>query len=118
MNKDMNKLKKNITKYDIRYGLFIFLFIGLFISKKTAVIYIFGVVIALINFLTSVYTTCKWMGTKNDILFMTTVLRILVVVACIFPFIHNIKLLLAYVSGLVTHSILLICCGVNRKGCD
>lgn len=118
MNKDMNKLKKKITKYDIRYGLFIFLFIGLFISKKTAVIYIFGVVIALINFLTSVYTTCKWMGTKNDILFMTTALRILVVVACIFPFIHNIKLLIAYVSGLITHSILLICCGVNRKGCD
>ncbi len=118
MNKDMNKLKKKITKYDIRYGLFIFLFIGLFISKKTAMIYMFGVVIALINFLISMYATCKWLGTRNDIVLILTVLRVLVVVACIFPFIHNINLIIAYVSGLITHSILLICCGVNRKGCD
>ena len=49
---------------------------------------------------------------------MLTVLRVLVVVACVLPFIHNINLVIAYVSGLITHSILLICCGVNRKGCD
>ena len=118
MNKDMNKLKSKITKYDIGIGLFIFLFIGLFISKKTAVIYMFGVVIALINFLISMYAKYKWMGTKNDIVLMLTVLRVLVVVACVLPFIHNINLVIAYVSGLITHSILLICCGVNRKGCD
>lgn len=118
MNKDMNKLKSKITKYDIGCGLFIFLFIGLFISKKTALIYMLGVVIALANFLISVYATYKWLGTRSDLLLITTMLRIFLVVACVFPFIHYIQLVMAYAAGLITHSIILICSSVKRKGCE
>lgn len=115
MSKDMNKLWLKITKYNIRLGLFIFLFIGFLISKKIAIIYLFGVLIALINSIVRLKTITFWLNSRKVLLSLTSVLRIVIVALCVIPFINEFSLVIAYILGFITHQIVMIYCTIKNE---
>lgn len=115
MSKDMNKLWLKITKYSIRLGLFIFLFIGFFISKKVAIIYLFGVLIALINSIVRLKTITFWLCSKKILLLITSVLRVIIVALCVIPFINNFLSVISYILGIITHQVVMIYCTIKNE---
>lgn len=115
MSKDMNKLWLRITKYSIWVGLFIFLFIGLLISKEVAMAYFFGVLVALINSIIRVKTITRWLGSKKILMSFTSVLRIAIVSLCVIIFISNFVLVIAYILGFITHQIVMIYCTIKYE---
>lgn len=115
MNRDMNKLLKNVTKYDLISGLLMFLVIGFIKSFTFATIYIIGISVALINFVISAYMTFKYLGKEGHaakvlIVSFLRVALIIIIAAC---FIKNTKYITFYIIGLVTHYAVLIGCGIK-----
>ena len=116
MSKEMNNIQSKSTQYDMICGLFLSLIILIFYSLIPALIFLPGVVVSLINFRLNAYFTEKWLLSKGPWLAITTVLRIAVVVAIVIPFVNNIPFVVAYLSGFITHYVILICCTLTTKG--
>lgn len=116
MSKEMNKLQSEITKYDMMSGLFMSLIIGLIFTISTAIVFLLGVMMALVNFRLSIYFSNRWLLTNRFLLIISTFLRIILVSISIIPLLNNIKLLSAYILGLVFHFLVLIVCPIKTKG--
>lgn len=118
MSKEMNNLKAKVTKYDMTSGLFMSLIIGLIFSYKPAIVYLLGVIVAMLNFQVSVYVTDNWTFKENrkGLVLITTIFRIFLVAAIIIPFRNNVELLIGYLAGIITHYPVLIYCTLKKKG--
>ncbi|MEG0642039.1 MAG: hypothetical protein RR515_05525 [Clostridium sp.] len=116
MSKEMNNLRWKITKYDMMSGLFMSLIIGVIFSFQVAIVYILGVAIGATNFIASIYAVNKWLLNNKVLIISTTFLRIFIISFLILPFIHEPKLLIAYIGGFISHYVVLIYCSINKKG--
>lgn len=116
MSKEMNKLKDEITKYDMMNGLFMSLIIGLIFSFKTAMGYLLGIIIAIINFRVSLYATIKLLNEGKSKGLLLTIIRIFMVAAITIPFSKNVKLVAFYLLGFMSHYLVLIYCTLKKKG--
>lgn len=116
MDKDMNKLIFGMIKYDLVIGVFIFLAIGLGHEFLYAKIYLFGICVALMNFVCSCYVTSKFLN-NGTIYLLLSILRITLILITVTPFIKDILYMSYYMMGFVSHYIILVIFGIkNRKG--
>lgn len=99
MSKEMNKLQKRITKYNIICGLFMSLIIGLIFNLQIAVIFFIGMLVGLIGYISRAIVVKKWIGRGTFQILITTFIRICLIVALIFPIIYDFKLVISYLVG-------------------
>ena len=118
MSKEMNKLMAKVTKYDMICGLFLSLIIGVVLNREIALAFLLGIIVAMVNYIVSVYATTKWMTKKPSKMLITTILRIFFVTICAVPFTYNFEPILAYLLGFTLHFILLGYCIISEKGSD
>ena len=115
----MNKLRAEVTKYDIVSGLFLSLIIGLILSLKLAIGYFIGILIAVINFTLIIkgYSGIfsEGIADKSSMVF-NTVIRIILVILVILPIRKDTQMIIAYAMGLITHYPILIYCSLKQKG--
>ncbi|PRR83153.1 hypothetical protein [Clostridium vincentii] len=116
MNKEMNKLRSKVTKYDMICGLFMSLLIGTVLNRKIAIAFLLGISIAAVNYIVSVYAISKWLERKSYRVLITTTLRIFFVTICAVPFIYNFELIAAYLIGFTSHFIVLGYCIISKEG--
>lgn len=119
MSKEMNKLRAEVTKYDIVSGLFLSLIIGLILSLKLAIGYFIGILIAVINFTLIIKgyngIFSKGITDKSSMVF-SSIIRILLVILAILPIRNDVHMIIAYAMGLITHYPVLIYCSLKQKG--
>ena len=121
MSKEMNKLLKDTTKFDLTTGLLISLLIVLLSSFTNAIIYFVGICVSLCNFIGSGYVITKLTSTTKNksgiISFLITFLRLGFVLICAVPFIYDVKKIAFYMFGFISHYLVLISYGlISRKG--
>lgn len=121
MSKEMNKLLKDTTKFDLTTGLLISLLIVLLSSFTNAIIYFVGICVSLCNFIGSGYVITKLISTTKNksgiISFLITFLRLGLVLVCAVPFIYDVKKIAFYMFGFISHYLVLISYGlISRKG--
>ncbi len=105
MSKEMNKLHKRIAKYNMICGLFMSLIIGLIFNLQMAVIFLLGVIIGLLGYISRVIVVKKWIGKGTFGILFTTLIRICLVVALLLPFINDMELVIAYLAGFILNFI-------------
>lgn len=109
MNKEVNKLLLQAVKYDLGSGLLISLIIILISTFINAGIYMVGMCVALLNFLSSGYVVGKFLKkNKALIIVLTYFLRMGFIIVTILPFVKNMQYMMYYMIGFVSHYILLI----------
>lgn len=121
MSKEMNKLLKDTTKFDLTTGLLISLLIIVLSSFTNAIIYFVGICVSLCNFIGSGYVITKLISTTKNksgiISFLITFLRLGLVLICAVPFIYDVKKIAFYMFGFISHYLVLISYGlISRKG--
>ncbi|MDO5516619.1 MAG: hypothetical protein Q4F66_03625 [Clostridium sp.] len=121
MSKEMNKLLKETLKFDVGSGLLISLLIVLLSGFTSAIIYLIGICVSLCNFIGNVYVMSRLTSsTKNKsavISFLVTFLRLGLVIICAVPFADDVKKITFYVTGFISHYLVLISyCLISRKG--
>ena len=122
MSKEMNKLLKDTTKFDLTTGLLISLLIIVLSSFTNAIIYFVGICVSLCNFIGSGYVITKIISTTTNtksgiISFLITFLRLGLVIICAVPFIYDVKKIAFYMFGFISHYLVLISYGlISRKG--
>lgn len=121
MSKEMNKLLKEIVKFDMGSGILISLLIVLLSDFTSAIIYIVGICVSLCNFIGNGYVISRLTSsTKNKsaiISFFVTFLRLGLVLVCAVPFASDVKKIAFYVAGFISHYLVLISyCLISRKG--
>ena len=99
MSKEMNKLQKRITKYNIICGLFMSLIIGLIFNLQIAVTFCIGMLVGLIGYISRSIVVEKWIGRGTFQILITTFIRICLIVSLIFPIMHDFKLVISYLVG-------------------
>lgn len=116
MSKEMNNNKFKITKYNMICGLFMSLIIGIFISHYAALTFFLGVSIGTINYILSSRSILKYLGKDSMQIVIMMILRAVIIALCIIPFVHNIELVVSYITGFSMHLIILGYCTISRKG--
>ena len=116
MKNQMNELVLKVSKYDFIIGFFISLVILYFLSFYHAIVYLLGVIIAIINFIASTYANKKWFINNNFLLIISTFCRIILVSIAIIPFIGQVTLVATYVAGFTSHFVNLSYCTISKKG--
>lgn len=116
MSNDLNELKIKVAKNDIISGLFIGLIILFAFSLSHAMVYLLGVIIAILNFWMQIYSNKKWFLNNNFLLIFSTFCRIMLVAIVIIPFIGDITLVVTYAAGFILHYINLGYCIISKKG--
>ena len=118
MSKEMNKLLRETIKYDWGSGVLISLLIGLFSSFFDSMIYFLGIMVGMINFIGSVYAANRFLLKKSGdaIVLLITILRITFVILVAAPIIHNLKFVILYIAGFISHLIIFgISCLIKNK---
>ena len=120
MNKAMNKLLLQMVQYDLGSGLFISLIIGIISTFMNAGSYLAGISVAAINFFVSGYVMSKYLGKgkKQLLIIVSNFLRMGFIIITMLPFVKNINLMIFYITGFITHYIimLIVFSLKNRKG--
>ena len=116
MNKEMNKLRAKITKYDMVCGLFMSLLIGAISNRKIALTFLLGISIAVVNYIVSVYAITKWLEKKSYRVLIIATLRVFLITICAMPFIYNFELIAAYLIGFTSHFIVQGYCIISKEG--
>lgn len=116
MSKEMNNILSKVTKYDMISGLFLSLIIGIVFSFALSSIYLLGVVLSMGSFLINAYATERWLLSNGLKLTIISIVRILLVVIAIIPFVNSTQLVVAYLVGFSSHYAVLIYCGITTKG--
>lgn len=99
MSKEMNKLQKRITKYNISCGLFMSLIIGLIFNLQMSVTFFIGMLVGLIGYISRAIVVEKWIGRGTFKILITTFIRVCLIVALIFPIMYDFKLVISYLVG-------------------
>lgn len=116
MNNEMNDLGLKISKYDILNGIVISSIILYVFSFNHAMVYLLGVIIAIINFLLTIYAHKTWFIKNNFLLVISTICRITLISIIIVPFSGETTLVVTYAAGFTSHFANLIYCTISRKG--
>lgn len=77
------------------------LIIGLFFNLQIAAIFLLGIVIGTLGYLSRVIVVNKWMDKGSIKILITTFLRIFITVAVIIPIMYHLKLVIAYLAGFI-----------------
>ena len=116
----MKNTISNMIKYDLIAGFIFVLILSLFFNLKVALIFFLGLMISLIN--TSVnglvieYSLLK---DKKILLPLSYVFRIIAIILIALPFLNNLIQLLSYISGYLTHFLLVVIYWLKKeKGSD
>lgn len=120
MSREMKALIKAMIKYDLIGGVIFALIISLPFSFKLASIFYLGVVVALVNFVSSgiILEYCI-REKKKLLLILSYTIRIIIILAIATLFISNLHKILAYILGYISHFILLIIYWLRKeKGSD
>lgn len=117
MIKNMNNEQYKNIKYYFLIGLFIFMILWHFISIISAVAFIFGIVVALINNYLLSYFINKYLG-KNIFIILSYIVRIILVASLSLLFINSIPNVFSYIGGLQFFYIILVISKVSWKGSD
>ncbi|MFQ9616750.1 MAG: hypothetical protein ACLRY8_15240 [Clostridium butyricum] len=119
MSKDMNKLLQQTIKYDLGSGLLIALLIVLSSSFLNAMMYFLGTIVGMLNFVCSYYVTTKMLfegGARSVLAVLITFFRILAVVIIAIPLMNNLRFVVLYVAGFISHLVVLgISCMLKNK---
>lgn len=122
MTKDTRVLLKRSLKYDIIAGLILSSTICLFGRIDIASIYLFGIILASINFCTSGYILDKYLNISKAstivkiLLPFSYIARVFIIALVALIFINDLTYLLAYLCGFISHfPILAISYIRNRK---
>lgn len=115
MSKEMNKLISIVAKYDMISGLFMSLIIGLIFNSQTALVFLLGIFVSVVNFAISVFETTNWLGKNSFKLIVSRMARIFFILICAFPFIHKFELITSYLVGYMIHFIVLSYCIYRRR---
>lgn len=119
MSKDMNKLLQQTIKYDLGSGLLIALLIVLSSSFLNAMMYFLGIIVGMLNFVCSYYVTTKMLfegGARSVLAVLITFFRILAVVIIAIPLMNNLRFVVLYVVGFISHLVVLgISCMLKNK---
>ena len=120
MSREMKNTISNMIKYDLIAGFIFVLILSLFFNLKVALIFFLGLMISLIN--TSVnglvieYSLLK---DKKILLPLSYVFRIIAIILIAVPFLNNLIQLLSYISGYLTHFLLVVIYWLKKeKGSD
>lgn len=119
MNEDMNKLLREMRKYEIGSGLLISLVIGLSYSFLNALIYFLGIGVGFLNFYSSYFVMNKLFGKRKSetLIFLITLFRITLIGILGIAFMNDMMKMIFYVTGIISHYILFTICALkNRKG--
>ncbi|MGL5085934.1 MAG: ATP synthase subunit I [Clostridium sp.] len=121
MNKDVNKFLNEMVKYDLYVGIIISLILSVTITTKFSIIYFIGTIVSMVNFFVSGKITKKRLEKKRGgVLFsISYFIRHIVVVIVAVPFIFELRNLMAYIVGFLSHFVVLtIYCIKSQKGSD
>lgn len=117
MIKNMNNEQYKSIKYYFIIGLFIFMILWHFISIISAVAFIFGIVVALINNYLLSYFIKKYLG-ENIFIILSYIVRIIIVASLSLLFISSKAYIFSYVAGLQFFYTILVISKVSWKGSD
>lgn len=118
MGNEMKELGVKTSKYDILSGLVISLIILYIFSFNHAMVYLLGVIVAVMNFLISIYAYEKWFLNNSFLFVISTIVRITVIPIIIIPFRHDTILVVTYVAGFTAHFVNLSYCRIRKKGSE
>ncbi|NLK94343.1 MAG: hypothetical protein GX275_03990 [Clostridiales bacterium] len=116
MHQKINKLQLRVIRLDLIVGFLISLISSVVLSLEISIVYYFGVIIALMNFLIHYYTTIKWLGNNLLLLSITSLLRVLIIALLVIPIRNNMSLVLAYVFAIIFHQVIVIYSTSRQKG--
>ncbi|NLZ35724.1 MAG: hypothetical protein GX889_12660 [Clostridiales bacterium] len=106
MSKEMNNLFKIMTKYDLIGGLILTIILSIFVNIKFSIIFLLGDIVSLLNaILSGIILEYALKNNKSLFLFITYVLRILIIVILGIPFLNSLIELIAYILGYLVHFI-------------
>jgi hypothetical protein len=117
MNKEMNKLLLQTTKYDLGSGVLVSLLVALFSTFTYAWIYAAGICVALVNFLAHGYTIERNLGkgVRHWLFVLGFFIRMAFIVLTILPFRNNMVYMLYYMAGFISHYVLLVGSNIIRR---
>ena len=121
MSKVVNKFLNEMIKYDLYGGFIISLILSVVVNTKFAIIYLIGVVVALVNFLISGKIMKNRLSRKKSgMLFQISYfIRIVAVVGLAVPFMSQLINLVAYVIGYLSHFVFITVYWIkSQKGSD
>lgn len=121
MSKEVNKFLNGMIKYDLYGGIILSLILSILITTKFSIIYFVGIMVSLVNFLVSgKIIKNKLIEKKGGLLFQISyIIRILIVVGLAVPFMNQLINLIAYITGYLSHFVILIIYWVkSQKGSD
>lgn len=121
MGKDVNKFLNEMIKYDLYGGIILSLILSVVVDVKFSIIYLIGIIVALVNFFISGKIIKNRLGNKSGgVLFQSSYLfRILAVVGLAVPFMSQLINLIAYVLGYISHFVFLTIYWIkSQKGSD
>lgn len=108
MSKEMNSIHKEVVKYDIYGGIIFSLILFLVTDIKISIIFLFGLALSVINFvITGKIIEKLLIDNKNKYFVIIYVLKIVAIIICAIPFIWELKTILAYMGGYISHFIFL-----------
>lgn len=123
MAKELKKTVKSVANNDLMSGIVLFLILVLLGQYKIGVIVLIGLVVSMLNFITSAIITNKFINKPQKskaILFpLTYLIRIVSVVAIAVVFSNKISNLLAFLIGFFIHYIILVITTIKvQKGSE
>lgn len=116
MDSKFNNLQSKVVYFDLIGGFVISLLLLSVLSSKILIVYYFGIIVALINFLIHNYTTRKWLGVRGMLLLITSLFRVLIIALLVIPIRNSMNLVFAYVIGIIFHQMIVIFSTINGKG--
>jgi len=110
----------NMMKYDLISGFIFVLILSLVFNLEVALIFFLGLVISLINTsINGLVIEYSLLRDKRILLPLSYVFRIIAIILIALPFLNNLIQLLFYISGYLTHFLLVVVYWVKKeKGSD
>ena len=109
MSIEMNKLIKQMIKYDLIGGFIFILIILLTVNVKSALIFSLGLIVSLINAIVSGVIIENSLQKGRSLLFpLSLFLRIAIILIIAFPFCSEFIEILSYMGGYISHFLFLL----------
>lgn len=120
MSREMKNIISNMMKYDLIAGFIFVLILYYFFNLKVALIFFLGLMISLINStINGLVIEYSLLRDKKLLLPLSYIFRIIAIVLIATPFLNNLIQLLSYISGYLTHFLLVMIYWLKKeKGSD
>ncbi len=120
MSREMKNTIFNMMKYDLIAGFIFVLILSLVFNLKVALIFFLGLMISLINTsINGLVIEYSLLKDKKILLPLSYVFRIIAIILIALPFLNNLIQLLFYISGYLTHFLLVVIYWLRKeKGSD